>query len=418
VSTTIAEPELTRSPRPGPSPILSALKVLASLRLTVVLFSLSLFLVFMGTLAQMDSGIQTVVKQYFRSWLVFIPFQLFVRLGQVFLSVPPGTEIPGVLPFPAGWTLGSLLLINLLAAHLVRFRMTWRRSGIVLIHGGLAILLASELVTGLFAVEAKMSIPEGSSSNYAYRMQEVELAFVDQSNAESETVVVVPRSKLLQRGVISDPQLPVDIEVMHFWKNADFKQATDPSTNPATAGIGLRAIATEARENPGTSSAIDIVAMYFKLKDKKSGADLGVYLGTPHPAFPPDKIEIGGKQYDMSLRWRRDYKPYRIQLLDFQFDRYQGTEIAKNYSSRVRLIDPTNGVDREVLIRMNEPMRYEGETFYQQGFDEQTEKSTVLQVVRNPAWTWPYLACFMVTFGMIVHFGLHLQGFLQRRAAA
>jgi hypothetical protein len=418
VSTTIAEPEVTRSPRPGSSPIVSALKVLASLKLTVWLFSLSMVLVFVGTVAQMDAGIHTVVKQYFRSWIVFVPFQVFVRLGQVFFGVSPDAQVGGVFPFPAGWTLGCLLLANLLAAHFVRFRMSWRRSGILLIHGGLMLLLLGELITGLFAVEARMSIAEGSSSDYVFRIHEVELAFIDSSNPESDTVVVVPQSKLLQRGVIANPLLPVDIEVVTFMKNADFKQASEHGNNPATAGIGLRAVATEARENPGTSSSIDIPAVYFRIKDKKTGEAIGTHLGSPHPAFPPDKIDVDGKQYDMSVRFRRDYKPYRVQLLDFQFDRYQGTEIAKNYSSRVRLIDPTNGVDREVLIRMNEPMRYEGETFYQQGFDEQTEKSTVLQVVRNPAWTWPYLACFLVTLGMIVHFGLHLQGFLQRRAAA
>src|SRR5262245_28871170 len=417
MSSGVAEPVVARAPKAAQAPIVQAIKLLASLRLTVWLFSLSLFLVFVGTLAQMDAGIHTVVKQYFRSWIVFVPFQLFVRLGQVFFGVPSDAHLNGVIPFPAGWTLGSLLLVNLLAAHIVRFRLTWRRSGILMIHGGLVVLLLGELVTGLCAVEARMSINEGESADFAFRIHEVELAVVDKSNPDTDAVVVVPQSKLQKPGMISDPQLPVDIEVVRYMKNADFRNPSSEAHNPATAGNGLRAVAIEAAENPGTSSNIDIVAAYFTPKDKKSGAVIGTYLGSPHPIFNPETIEIGGKPYEISLRFRRDYKPYRIQLIEFRFDRYQGTEIAKNYSSKVRLIDPTQNVDRVVTISMNAPMRYEGETFYQQGFDEQTEKATVLQVVRNPAWTWPYIACGLVSLGMALHFGLHLHGFLQRRAA-
>src|SRR5262249_15413491 len=104
------------------------LAVLASLRLTVVLFALSIVLVFCGTLAQIDAGIWSVVGQYFRSLYVWIPFQLFF---------PRRLQISGGFPFPGGWLLGGLLLVNLLAAHAVRFRVNWRRSGILLIHSGL-----------------------------------------------------------------------------------------------------------------------------------------------------------------------------------------------------------------------------------------------------------------------------------------
>jgi len=40
----------------------------------------------------------------------------------------------------------------------------------------------------------------------------------------------------------------------------------------------------------------------------------------------------------------------------------------KNFSSRVRVLRPEAGEDREVLIYMNNPLRYAGETFYQASF--------------------------------------------------
>ena len=59
-----------------------------------------------------------------------IPLQLFVRFGQIFFGVSPDVYVGGSFPFPGGWLLGGLLLANLLAAHLVRFKLSWKRSGI------------------------------------------------------------------------------------------------------------------------------------------------------------------------------------------------------------------------------------------------------------------------------------------------
>src|SRR5687768_14894168 len=53
------------------------LRPLASLRLTVVLFALSIFLVFAGTLAQIDKDIWDVVGQYFRTAVAWIELPIF-----------------------------------------------------------------------------------------------------------------------------------------------------------------------------------------------------------------------------------------------------------------------------------------------------------------------------------------------------
>src|SRR5262249_19617708 len=157
---------------------------------------------------------QTVVKQYFRSFFVWVPFQLFVRLGQVFLGLPSDMRLPGGFPFPAGWTLGSLLLVNLLAAHLTRFRLAWKRSGILILHAGVIVMLLGELVTGLYAVEARMSIQEGETVNFTMRPNEMELALINTSDPATDDVTVVPGGRLRAGATVSDAQLPVNIEVV------------------------------------------------------------------------------------------------------------------------------------------------------------------------------------------------------------
>jgi hypothetical protein len=81
----------------------------------------------------------------------------------------------------------------------------------------------------------------------------------------------------------------------------------------------------------------------------------------------------------------------------------------------VRLKSDDGKEDREVLIFMNNPLRYGGLTFYQAGF-EQGDRTTILQVVRNPGWLIPYIACIMMGTGLVVQFAITLAGFIRKRS--
>jgi hypothetical protein len=390
-----------------------ALSVLASLRLTVVLFALSIVLVFVGTLAQIDAGIWTVVKDYFRSFYVWVPLQLFF---------PRSLHIPGSFPFPGGWLLGSLLLANLLAAHATRFKVSWKRSGILLLHAGIIVMLVSELVTGLFAVEGNMTIVAGGEANYVEHNHASELAVIDPSDPKKDDVVVIPGSILRKGGMIRHESLPFDVQVDRYLVNsAEPEEVGKDFNNPATAGHGRSLVALELPENSGTGTdqKVDIPSAYLTLKEKGTERSLGTFLVSvwfPVANQPPQQVIVGGKSYEVGLRFKRTYKPYTIRLLEFRHDKYIGTDTPKNFSSRVRVMDPERGEDREVLISMNNPLRFRGETFYQTGWIP-GDRGTILQVVRNPGWLMPYVSCIMVALGMLVHFGLQLFGSLSRRIA-
>jgi hypothetical protein len=134
--------------------------------------------------------------------------------------------------------------------------------------------------------------------------------------------------------------------------------------------------------------------------------------------FPrPLSFQAAGKTCQIVLRPKRFYKPFAIQLLQFRHDRYAGTDIAKNFSSRIKLTDPAKHEDRESLIFMNNPLRYRGYTFFQAGFDD-NDTTTVLQVAQNPSWLVPYISCALIVLGMLLQFGMHLVSFVKRRAIA
>ncbi|MBN9121675.1 MAG: cytochrome c biogenesis protein CcsA [Planctomycetes bacterium] len=398
------------------------LKALASLQLTVVLFALGILLIFFGTLAQLDFGIWTVVDKYFWSWVVHVPFDLLAKFLNVFWKeqFPDGTHWSGTFPFPAGKLLGGLMLVNLLAAHAVRFRLTWKRAGVFLIHGGLLLLFVGEFVTREYAVEQQMVIDEGSSADYAQDIRHVEYVFVDKSAPNVDTVVAIPENVLRRpNGRLTDPNLPVDVEVVgDFMVNAALKEPQPGQKPAADHGVGAAMVVTPQPEVSGLDDKkMNFPAVLLRFYKKGTDESLGTYLASLYVfrlgGF--DTVEVDGKKYEAVLRFKRYYKPYRIHLDKFRFDRYVGTSKAKNFSSDVRLFEPGNPDPvRTQRIAMNEPMRYGGETFYQQGFDDTTEKTTILQVVKNPGWLLPYVSCVVVGLGLALHFGIYLVQFLRR----
>jgi hypothetical protein len=393
------------------------LRALASLRLTVFLFVLSMILVFCGTLAMMDHGLPTVLAHYFRSWFTWIPLQLFVRLGQVFFGVSPTAQMPGGFPFPGGWLIGGALLVNLLAAHLIRFRFTWKRSGILVLHAGVVLLMVGELITGLYAVEGNMTIPLGGSSNYVEIFDRLELAFVWPKDKDNDNVTVIPASLLQKGGVIHDEELPVDVEVARYFANSSLpKEMPSGVENLATKGFGLETVAIEQPPGRGvdTEQKRDMPSAYVTFKDKKTGAALGTYLMSSWHV--PQDVDIDGTTYQVALRFKRSYRPFTFHLQELRHENYKGTNLAKRYASLVRVTDPSRGEDREVLIHMNHPLYYQGESFYQVTVNSTREggEMTGLQVVKNPGWMLPYVACTMVALGMAIHFLLHLRDFFNR----
>jgi ABC-type transport system involved in cytochrome c biogenesis permease subunit len=402
------------------------LKALASLQLTVVLFSFALVLIFFGTVAQMDFGIWTVVEKYFYSWVVWVPTDLIHKFLNVFWkeSYPDGAPAwTGSFPLPAGKMLGWLMLLNLLAAHAVRFRLTWKRLGVLTIHSGLILLFVGEFITREHAVEQRMSIDEGQSVNYAQDARYVELVLIDRSDPSRDTEVTIPERMLKKQGRIAHPDLPVDVEVVSpFMVNATRHPPKPGESNPASAGRGRSAIAKEVPEVSGLEeNKINLPAVYVRLFKKGTDEELGTYLAALEfylvRGRPWDTVEVDGKTYELVMRFKRYYKPYRVYLDKFKAERYIGTKKAKEFFSDVRIEDATGALVRQQRIAMNEPLRYGGETFYQGGFDETTEKTTVLQVVKNPGWVLPYVSCIVVGLGLLTHFGIYLVQFLKRLKA-
>ena len=396
----------------------------ASLRLTITLLSLSMILIFVATLEQVRIGIRGALAEYFESFfgIWYYPEKFW---GGEFLH-----EIP--LPIPGGYLLGGLLILNLSAAYIVRFQWTGKKVGIQLIHLGIILLLVGQLVTQAIQEESRMQINKGGKSNFIERFHGVELAFRDVTDPVEEQVVTIPQKLLESGGILKDQSLPFTIKVHQFGVNCDF-DFVDPNKPKSeivelvNRGVGKSAnLNVIEKEEDFSSEGANFGYLVLELLDQ--GKSLGKWLTIAHPAgnevWPQispklsdmsfQSIRHDGKLWGITLRQQREYLPFAIELLDIENEFYQGTEIPFNFESDVNLHLEGNQT-RRALVYMNTPLRHGGLTFYQYQMNDAANYS-VFQVINNPSWLVPYIACILVSIGMVWQFSFHLVKFLRKNS--
>ena len=401
----------------------SLLVPLASIRLTLLLLSLSMILVFVATLEQVRIGIRGALAEYFESMYGIWHYPEQFWGGELLNSIP--------IPIPGGYLLGGLLILNLTAAYVTRFQWTGKKMGIQLIHLGIIMLLVGQLATQAMQEESRMQINKGESSNYIERFHGVELAFSDVTNSDTQKVVTIPQEILEKGGTIRTADLPFKVQIKHFGVNCDFTVTPDGSNRGALVqdvnrGVGQTANLTiSEKEEDFSSEGLNFGYLIFELFD---GTDsLGTWLTLAHPggnhwwkespklsdlAFQP--IRHNGKFWGVTLRSEREYLPYSIELLGIENEFYQGTEIPFNFESDI-VLNMEGNQSRRALVYMNTPLRHAGKTFYQYQMNAAADY-TVFQVIRNPSWLVPYIACVLVSIGLLWQFSFHLVRFLRKNS--
>jgi hypothetical protein len=394
-----------------------------SLKLSVVVLCLALVLVFAGTLAQEPLGLYLTQERFFKGFFVdyasmVAVWKKFLQIFGIYLTPANAMEVmtaPRIPVFPGGYTIGLLFVLNLIATQIKTFELSRTKFGLQLVHTGLILLLVGQLATDMLAVESSMHIREGETKNYSEIDTYCELAVVDISRPDKDRVTAIPQDILAAEREIRDPNLPFTIRINKFYKNSEVQSqrrsgAVQP---PATQGIGTQLSIRELpHETQMTRRDMSSAVIELVTPEGTLGSWLvSMWIEDPQP------VTFGGREFLMSLRPKRLYKNYSLSLVGFTHEKYPGTDIPKDFSSRVELTNAASGEAREVRIYMNNPLRYDGETYYQSSYDRD-EKGTILQVVRNPGWLTPYVGCIVISLGLLMQFGAHLFQFLTRKREA
>jgi hypothetical protein len=411
------------------------IKIFTSLRLTVTLLAFAIVLVFIGTLAQVDEGLYNAQARYFRQWLIF-GLDLF------------GYKIPLLLP--GGYLIGTMLLLNLVAAHIYRFQFSAKKIGIQITHLGVILLLVGQLVTDMMAHETQIHFTEGEAKSYSESPRAYELVFTSDDGTNGEQVVAIPDKLLARGGEMQIDNLPFTIRVKHFWRNSEpsfrapmMQNAPPLTTNGVAADFDFRPVAeVKTMDDKNVPTAlIEIISANGSAGDwivsdwtadetmvralqqgyaQQMGADMTAKIIAR--LVEPQFVFVDGKKFTFALRPERIIHPFSLTLLKATHTVYPGTDIPKDFRSRVQLQNPKTGENREVEISMNHPLRYAGLTFYQYQMTAGDlvnrageTPSSVLQVVRNPGWLTPYIGCALVGAGLVIQFMFHLVGFIAKR---
>ena len=373
-------------------------RALTSLQLTIVCLAALMILVTAATLAQVGMGTSGAVNAYMRSYLVW-------------WNIPNSQWMIPV--FPGGATVGLVLMVNLVAAQAIRLQATWSKAGLWLVHLGLILFVGGEFVSGMFQVESQMAIENGQTVNFI-EGRDAELVVVDVTDPAWDEVYGIGSSTLRREGTVSIPGTPVTLKIHQYAQNAQLRNRTpfDPPSR-ATAGVGTAVTLTPV---PPVTADNDVDQSAAFVEPVAGGRSYGTWL-VSQGLGAPQSFTHEGRTYQLAMRHRRQYLPYTVTLKKFSHDKYAGTEIPKNFSSLVFLSNPRTGEARDVLISMNQPMRYDGKAFYQASFGK-GDTLSILQVVENPGWLIPYISCVLVGVGLIVHFTVSLRKSSRKREAA
>ncbi len=241
----MSSPAATAPAAPAPfNPLRAAFHFLTSLKLAVAILGVSALLVFLGTLAQVNEGLYLAQTRWFKSWII----------------VRHAGDPWYVLIYPGGYTLGVLLIFNLMGAHLRRFKfppggwlvllihyslimallfaITWgllwspwfffmactallvadmtlggekigwkrlvgsgKKIGVDFIHFGIVVLLIGQLATDMLAEESFMAMREGDTARYSQNGMGTELVIASdiEGDTKNENIVAIPEGLMVKK---------------------------------------------------------------------------------------------------------------------------------------------------------------------------------------------------------------------------
>ena len=360
------------------------ISLLSNPKIFICTMSWMMVLVFVGTIAQKDLGLYEAQQRFFSCWIAWF----------------------GFFPSPGGRTLLVLMTINIIFFMLKPRFWLKKKAGIIVTHVGVLLLLVGGGITAWFSSEGNMIIEEGHASNFIIDLFAKELVIVDSRNLEYDEVTTIKDKLLKRRGIVEHESIPFGIEVLEYYVNCEPARRVEP---PSKEYKGLAQNFYLNPIDPDKEVELNRTGITFRVSS--TGYIYSLFLDQQ----VPQTVTISNnEEYIVSLRRERTYLPFTIHLNDFKKVLHPGTDIAKSFSSDVILKD--ENISRPILIKMNEPLRYQNYTFYQSSFNEGPNRdTTILAVVKNYGRLFPYISSLTISLGLLIHMFMRFPAIFNRR---
>jgi ResB-like family len=373
-------------------------RLLASVKLSIVLILCLFLLTLLGTLAQVDLGLHEAQKTYFDSWWLLQPIM--------------GYEI---IPLPGGLLVMAVLFVNLLVGGILRMRKSWPRLGVLIAHVGIAMILVSGFVKFAFAEEGGLHLYVGRSASEYGSFHEWEIVIAEPTDGDRVVEHIVPGKEFLDLSagerVFRHTDLGLELRLSKLAMNCLPKPAGE-TVSPATPvrdGFFLETMALSK------DAETNIAGCYVEVVDLRGGEKHeGLIWGAERYPFT---VDVGGRRLGISLRKKRITLPFKVTLQETERQLHPGVMTAKAYSSEVLITD--GDVTQNIHIEMNQPLRYKGIIFFQSGWGEADPATSMprysfFAVSRNPADSWPLWSCIVISIGLVLHFCRSLYRYIRK----
>jgi hypothetical protein len=397
------------APKPARSLGGKIFDILSGFGLATILLLMLGLLTFFATLEQVEYGLYPTLNKYFHWQSPFLIPEL------------NGKMIP--LPLPGGYWVGALLLLNLTLGGVIRIRKGWRHAGNLISHLGIIFMLVAGGVAHHFSERGNMAVGEGETSNTAEDYFEYVVEVAEVIDGKTPKIHVIRGKHLtdLEPGktrVFRLPGLPFDLEIGGYLKNA----LPVSITERAPAAGELKADNYYLMSRPDEINAeANTAACYARVVHRDGGGKSDPFI-LAGASFHPFTVKHGERVFTVDMRKRLWPMPFSVRLDEFTAEFHPGTMKPSKFVSKITRLE--NDSEAKYTIQMNEPMRYEGLTFFQASYGPPgagpgQRMYSVFEIVRNPADKWPEYSLYIVTFGMLVTFltklGAYLAGNSRRK---
>ncbi len=352
------------------------IKFLASIKITVVCLILLFILTLWGTIAQVEAGLYEAQQRFFYSWY-------FLVLGY--------------LPFPGARLVLWVLFINLTANTIKRFVYKMSQIGILIIHFGLMTYFFAAFVTFHEVQESYLMLKENQSSNVSVSYHEWELALWKKTKEDKREVLAFDSNHF--KALEMYPFLPfnIDVQVKSYYPNAQ-AYVNQEGNNEYLNASGIQSLQAIAKDKePEKNIAGGLFEIFHKGKKLHT---IMLYGGE----IQGTSFIVERDEYFLMLRRKKYELPFTIHLNKFDMSVHPGTEIPRHFQSFVEV--EHQGLKREVLIYMNEPLRYKSFALYQASYSlgQNGDKYSTLAVVKNRGHLLPYISSLITFLGLVIHF--------------
>ncbi len=320
------------------------------------------------------------LKFLFSSFWVILPLiAVYITSCAIatFIENDYGTSVANLLVYKTWWfnLLHLYLAIALICALIVSRAWKRKKYASILLHASFVVIVIGAGITRFFGFEGVMHIREGEVSSSI--------------TASQPTLNILALKDDVREFYFFDALL---YNSKHIYSKKTKIKFFDEELSLSDLSI------KKLHENKND----DTLSISFKATYQ--GVEKNFELsGSRNSGLSFDKAVFGDTQFFMAWGSRNIPLPFGIKLVDFELERYAGSNSPSSYASEVQVLNEEGNIIKPYRIFMNNVLDFDGYRFYQSSYDGD-EKGTILSVNKDPGKNLTYIGYLMLIIGAIWSF--------------